>query len=228
MCLQLFVDHVLIFASNCNLSNASVHVNESIDMMHVYDMYTTVAPFLSNMSNASALPSISNDTLVAAFTDAPSPSEYSTSAPSPSEYTTNVPSPSEYTTSAPVSTITVETPSVSSVVSVQETTSMPNDLANHTDGMPDFIPYIDNITIYMAIVLPVVVLVLIWCITALIRKYCTPCKPKKPPIKKKTSCCAPKPSRPATPKVKDSSCCCRKVAVEPETKTPEERMISQA
>ena len=58
MCLQLFVDHALIFASNCNLSNASVHVNESIDMMHVYDMYTTVAPFLSNMSNASALPSI--------------------------------------------------------------------------------------------------------------------------------------------------------------------------
>ena len=190
MCLQLFVDHALIFASNCNLSNASVHVNESIDMMHVYDMYTTVAPFLSNMSNASALPSISNDTLVPAFTDAPSPSEY--------------------TTSAPVSTITVETPSVSNVVSVQETTSMPNDLANHTNDTPDFVPYIDNITIYLATILPIVVLTLIWCMAALTRKYCTPCKPKKPPIKKKTSCCAPKPSRPATPKVKDSSCCCKR------------------
>ena len=180
MCLQLFIDHALIFASNCNLSNASVQVNESIDMMHVYDMYTTVAPFLSNMSNGSVIPSI---------------------APSPS---------------------------VSSVVTVQETTSMPNDLSNHTDSIPDSVPYINDITLYVATILPIVVLTIIWCMAALARKYCTPCKPKKRPNKKKKSCCGPKPSRPATPKVKDSSCCCKKVSVEPDTKTPEERMINRA
>lgn len=57
MCIELFVNHALLFISNCtvanmtNVSNVS-NVSQTIDMTHVYDMFTTVAPFITETTSA--------------------------------------------------------------------------------------------------------------------------------------------------------------------------------
>ena len=60
MCIELFVNHALLFVSNCTVANLS-NVSESFDMTHVYDTFTTVAPFITETTLA---PNISNVTNV--------------------------------------------------------------------------------------------------------------------------------------------------------------------
>ena len=137
----------------------------------------------------------------------------------------------------------VQDTSPSTTYTEQTAPSMYN-ISNTTDGsVPDFIPRIHNITVYLSIIIPIATLVLIWFTAACARHYCTPCKPKKPSTENKKTCCKAKKSKPK-PK---SSCCCRKGSIQPENacpqkvksqstcccrgpeeKTPEERMISQA
>ena len=50
MCIELFVNHALLFVSNCTIANLT-NVSDTFDMALVYETYTTVAPFISQPHN---------------------------------------------------------------------------------------------------------------------------------------------------------------------------------
>ena len=124
MCIELFINHALLYVSNCTVANMS-NVSDTFDMAHVYETFTTVAPFITETTYNATYNATYN------ITD---------------------------TTDTAVERVAKPT-------------------------HPIYGPYV-----YIAIIGPVFVLTLIWCVTAYARAHCTPCKPKKPK-KPNESCC---------------------------------------
>ena len=146
MCIELFINHALLFVSNCTVANMS-NVSDTFDMAHVYETFTTVAPFITETNTT-----------------------------------------------------------YNSTYNITDTTDTAVErVAKPTH--PIYGPYV-----YIAIIGPVFVLTLIWCVTAYARAHCTPCKPKKPK-KPNESCCKSK--KPKKPKKPNESCCCKPKKVEP-------------
>lgn len=169
MCVQLYINHLLIFAANCSqkllFSNESTNAsNTTINMTSVYDMYTLLSP---QMNNTPAPAPVAVPAPIAVPAPAPAPVVVPAPAPAP----------------APALAVYIEESvqganltNLSSVVDIVDIFDAVFNATNTTNTMNTAVP---KIRVFAYIFTPFAILLSIWCFTMIARAKCVVARESK-------------------------------------------------
>lgn len=175
MCVELYINHILLFAQNCSqkllFSNESTNAsNTTVNMTTVYDMYTLLSPQMAPSPVVpSPVPSVPSVPPVPSVPSV-SPVPPVPSAPSVASVVPSVPSVAPLAPSVLVEYV-VEI--VADVVSsnTTNTTNTTSDVRVH---------HLPQNQIIAVVLSPIVILLMLWCLTAVIRAKCSNPAGEKP------------------------------------------------
>ena len=171
MCVQLYINHLLIFAANCSqkllFSNESTNAsNTTINMTSVYDMYTLLSP---QMNNTPAPAPVAVPAHVAVPAPAPAPVVVPAPAPAPAVYMEESVQGANLTNlSSVVNVVDI----IDAVFNATNTTNTMNTMNTTNTAVP-------KIRVFAYIFTPFAILLSIWCFTMIARAKCVVARESK-------------------------------------------------